>query len=114
FVTRTLLALRRAHPELFAAGDYRPLEIGDGSNADRLCAFARSHDGATLVVAVPRLTWGLFKETDAADWGATEVTLPPTSSWHEVFTERVLPGRERIRAAELFAGFPVAVLFSGG
>src|SRR5207248_11323685 len=34
FVTRTPLALRRAQRELFAGGDYRPLDIRHGRNAD--------------------------------------------------------------------------------
>lgn len=113
FVTRTLLALRREHPDLFAAGDYQPLEIGDGRNSDRLCAFARIRDGETLIVAVPRLTWGLYKDGGSADWGVTEIVLPQRPSWRDLFGGRVLPGRERVRAGELFAEFPVAVLFGG-
>ncbi|MCP3734759.1 malto-oligosyltrehalose synthase [Sphingomonas sp. RP10(2022)] len=43
-----LLALRRAHPTLFAKGDYVAASV-EGS--DRICAFTRSHDGRTLAVA---------------------------------------------------------------
>src|SRR5438128_8069333 len=53
FVAARLLGLRRERPELFASGDYQPLDIGEGINADRLCAFARRHAGLALVVAVP-------------------------------------------------------------
>jgi (1->4)-alpha-D-glucan 1-alpha-D-glucosylmutase len=113
FVARTLLALRREHPDLFAAGDYQPLEIGDGRNSDRVCAFSRFRDPETLVVAVPRLTWALYKDGASADWGATEIALPKRSSWRDVFSDRVLPGHGRIRASEVFAEFPVAVLFGG-
>jgi (1->4)-alpha-D-glucan 1-alpha-D-glucosylmutase len=112
FVTRVLLDLRRRHPDLFAAGDYQPLEIGDGRNADRLCAFARTQGADTMVVAVPRLTWGLYKDGGPADWGASDVALPGSAEWRDVFTGRMLPGCERIRAAELLAEFPIAVLFN--
>jgi (1->4)-alpha-D-glucan 1-alpha-D-glucosylmutase len=113
FATRVLLDLRRRHPDLFAAGDYQPLEIGEGRNADRLCAFARIQGGETLVVVVPRLTWGLYRDGGPADWGATEIALPAAPGWRDVFTGRALPGSERTRAAELFEEFPVAVLFDG-
>jgi (1->4)-alpha-D-glucan 1-alpha-D-glucosylmutase len=110
FVTARLLDLRRTHAELFAAGDYQPLEIGEGRNSDRICAFARRHGGLALVVAVPRLTYGLSRDAEPADFGVTEIALLPAESWRDVFTERILPGYERIPAAELFRDFPVAVL----
>ena len=114
FVIRTLLELRRANPDLFAAGDYQPLEIGEGRNADRLCVFSRKRNGETLVVAVPRLTWGLYKDGGPPDWGATDIALPPAGSWRQVFTGHVRQGSERVRAAELLAEFPVAVLIGSG
>jgi (1->4)-alpha-D-glucan 1-alpha-D-glucosylmutase len=114
FVTARLLALRRANPELFAAGDYQPIEIvrGDngGGNADRLCAFARRHGERVLVAAVPHLVWGLYKGGAAAEWGATEILLPAAKGWRNIFTGERLAGRERVRVAELFGEFPVAVL----
>jgi (1->4)-alpha-D-glucan 1-alpha-D-glucosylmutase len=111
-VAARLLGLRRDQPELFASGDYQPLEIGEGRNADRLCAFSRSHAGVALVVAVPRLVYGLFRDGEPADWGTTELALPSTGPWRNVFTGAVFDGRDRIGAAELFADFPVAVLFA--
>jgi (1->4)-alpha-D-glucan 1-alpha-D-glucosylmutase len=113
FVTMRLLAQRRTQPLLFAAGDYQPLDISAGRNAERLCAFARRHEGALLAVVVPRLTWGLYGSgTGTAEFGATEVALPPASrGWRNVFTGAALDASpERVRAAELFRDFPVAVL----
>ena len=114
FVTQTLLTLRQEHPDLFAAGDYQPLEIGDGRNADRLCAFARAHTGKAIVAVVPRLTWGLYNDGGPADWGDSEIAVPPGGTWRNVFTGRLLQHREPVRAAQLLAEFPVAVLFAGG
>jgi (1->4)-alpha-D-glucan 1-alpha-D-glucosylmutase len=112
FVAARLLGLRRDQPELFASGDYQPLEVSEGRNADRLCAFARQHAGMALTVAVPRLVYGLFRDREPADWGATELALPSPGPWRNVFTGAMFDGRVRIGAAELCAGFPVVVLFA--
>jgi (1->4)-alpha-D-glucan 1-alpha-D-glucosylmutase len=112
FVTARLLRLRREYPELFASGDYQPLEVSEGGNADRLCAFARQHLGMALAVAVPRLVYGLFRDHEPADWGAAELALPSLGTWRNVFTGAVFEGRVRVGAGELFADFPVAVLFA--
>ena len=109
-MTERLLAIRRQHPALFAGGDYRPLEIGDGRNSDRVCGFSRQHAGEALVVAVPRLTYGLFRDGGAADFGATEIALPSVLVWRNLFTGETIEARDCIRAAELFRQFPIAVL----
>ena len=111
YVLQRLLALRRDDPELFAFGDYQPLAVSDGNNADRLCTFARRHGEAAIVVAVPRLTWGLFKHGGRADFGTSEIALPSGGKWREVFSGRSVEG-ERVQAGDLFADFPVAVLLA--
>jgi len=110
FVAARLLALRRNYPELFAAGDYQPLGIGEGHNSDRLCAFSRSHPEAALIVAAPRLTYGLFRDGGPADFGATDIALPAPGPWRNVFTGATVTGLDRIPANELFGDFPIAVL----
>jgi (1->4)-alpha-D-glucan 1-alpha-D-glucosylmutase len=112
FVTARLLGLRRDHPELFAAGDYQPLGIGEGRNSDRLCAFARSYRDEVLIVVVPHLTYGLFRDGGPADFGITDIALPSPGPWRNVFTGEMLASRDRIRATELFEDFPIAVLLS--
>jgi (1->4)-alpha-D-glucan 1-alpha-D-glucosylmutase len=109
FATRRLLALRRERPALFAEGNYQPLEIvGDGGA--HICAFCRSHAGAMLVVAVPRLAHRLYRGGDAAGWGDTEVALPPGGGWRDIFTGHSLDAGGRVSAIRLFADFPVSVL----
>jgi (1->4)-alpha-D-glucan 1-alpha-D-glucosylmutase len=112
FLTRCLLSLRRRHPDLFAAGDYQPLEVSGGSS-QHLCAFSRSHQGLTLVVAVPRLVHQLHRGGEIADWGDTEIALPTAGVFHDVFGARRLDWRDRVGAAELFREFPVAALIGG-
>jgi (1->4)-alpha-D-glucan 1-alpha-D-glucosylmutase len=109
FTTRRLLALRREHPALFADGDYQPLEAA-GDRSEHVCAFCRSHARLALVVAVPRLVHRLYHGGDAAEWGDTEVALPPGSGWLNIFTGRAPDRRDRVPAAELFANFPIAAL----
>ena len=109
FVTHRLLALRRAYPQLFAAGDHQPVEAV-GERSGHLCAFARSHRGSSLVVAVPRLVHQLHRGGESADWGAAEILLPPYGAWRDVFTGRQIDRRRRVGAAALFADFPVSVL----
>jgi (1->4)-alpha-D-glucan 1-alpha-D-glucosylmutase len=115
FVARRLLALRRLHPLLFAEGDYQPLEVA-GESGSHLCAFARSRSEEALVVAVPCLVHQLHRGTPEAHWGTTEFVLPPCEAWQNVFTGRRLERRDRVRASELLADFPVCVLIgkSGG
>jgi (1->4)-alpha-D-glucan 1-alpha-D-glucosylmutase len=117
FVTQRLLALRRAHPALFAEGDYQPLEI-EGEKSGHLCAFARRRGNCAIVVAVPRLLHRLYRDGSAPDWGRTEIILPSPSAWRDWLTGRRLAARHRVSAASLFADFPVSVLLgaseSGG
>ena len=63
-----------------------------------------------LVAAVPRLVSGIYRDAQPADWGATEIALPSAGPWRDVFTGEALQERERVRAADLFRRFPVAVL----
>jgi len=109
FATQRLLALRRAHPGLFAEGDYQPLEA-EGEKRDHLCSFARRHGDYAVVVAVPRLLYRLYGDANAPDWGRTEIFLPPAAGWRDWFTGRRLDDRLRAPAARLFADFPVSVL----
>jgi (1->4)-alpha-D-glucan 1-alpha-D-glucosylmutase len=94
---------------LFAEGDYQPLQV-EGKRSNHLCAFARHLGDEGIVVAVPRLLWGLYHSSSTADWGETELVLPSDGIWHDVFTGRKLVRRERVAVSELLADFPVCVL----
>jgi (1->4)-alpha-D-glucan 1-alpha-D-glucosylmutase len=109
FIVRRLLELRRVQPELFANGDYQPLEIA-GERSAHLCAFARKHGGEAIVVAVPRLVHQLYQGGSTAHWGETELVLPSHQEWQDVFTGRRLEAQDRVLASELLADFPVSVL----
>jgi (1->4)-alpha-D-glucan 1-alpha-D-glucosylmutase len=109
FVVSQLLDLRRLQPELFAEGDYQPLDV-EGEASANLCGFARNRGDATIAVAVPRLVHQLYQGGQHAQWGETEIVLPPHRAWRDVFTSRRVEGLDRIRASEVLADFPVCVL----
>jgi (1->4)-alpha-D-glucan 1-alpha-D-glucosylmutase len=116
YLVRELIALRNRHPDLFTAGGYRALEAA-GTHADRVCAFLRHHEGATLVVAVARHFAAITRtgdtHPDPRTWSGMSIALPADSP--PVF-RNVLTGRPTavfegaLRLDELFATLPVAVL----
>ncbi|MBD9399047.1 malto-oligosyltrehalose synthase [Pseudomonas sp. PDM11] len=74
------LHARRTHAQLFAEGDYQPLEV-QGEHADRVVAFLRSLGEQHAIVVVPRLSANLLGDSAmpliAADqWGDTRIALP--------------------------------------
>jgi (1->4)-alpha-D-glucan 1-alpha-D-glucosylmutase len=116
-VTARLLQIRRRHADLFAFGSYQALAT-DGARRDHVFAFARPHEGKTLVVVVPRLVAALVPDGDAAPlgdrvWGDTRVHVPPGSArcYRHTLTGACVPVAEgTLRLAEVFAAVPVAFL----
>src|SRR5215467_2594445 len=111
FIIRRLLGLRRSHPELFAQGDYRPIEPEEDSS-NHACAFARVRGEEEIIVVVPRLVYRLYQGGCSANWSAAKVGLPP-GKWRDVFTGRWQEGGAPVLVSQLLADFPVAVLSSG-
>ncbi|MCU1347442.1 MAG: malto-oligosyltrehalose synthase, partial [Acidobacteria bacterium] len=106
FVTWRALDTRARHAEAFRRGAYTPLDAGPNA-----IAFLR---GDGLLVAVPRLTaklTGPGKAPLGEAWG--DATVAAAGQWRNVFTGEELGG-ERLRLADLFATFPVALLEKSG
>ena len=104
------LRLRRAEPALFREGDYLPLEA-EGRHAGHLVAFARRHGERRLLCAVPRLVLQLLDEGGGAIGWDARLPLPP--ELRGTYTDLVTGERragDALDAAELFAGFPAAIL----
>jgi (1->4)-alpha-D-glucan 1-alpha-D-glucosylmutase len=125
YLTWRALALRRAHETLFREGAYLPMQTR-GEHAPHVCAFARQLAGDAAVVAVPRLCERLLGARAALPlggevWADTVVVLPSRISartFNDVFTGAriealVGPGAAHLRAADVFARFPVALLVAG-
>jgi (1->4)-alpha-D-glucan 1-alpha-D-glucosylmutase len=102
FCTYRGLDFRRMRPELFARGEYVPLEVR-GAWARHVCAFARAREGQWAVVVAPRWT------SRVREWGDTEVVAPAgaPAEWSDCLTG-LSPRSWRV--ADLLAEFPVALL----
>ncbi len=122
YVTWQTLSLRGEHQQLFAEGDYLPLEA-QGPKREHLCAFARRLDAAEIITIVPRLIVGLTGGIErlplgAEVWDDTWLDLPdaqPGQRYRNRYTGELLTVTEHeetpgLPMAEVLRSFPVAVL----
>ena len=118
-VIHRTLDFRRRHPELFAAGEYRVLEVA-GSRADKVLAFARIHGEETTIVAVARLVAGMIPASGdplPGGWDDTRVILDENLAVGSPFRDLLSGGElapgvgNGLPAAALFRALPVALLF---
>ncbi len=116
-VIETSLALRNAHPDLFASGDYVPL-AADGPLAEHIVAFARVRAAGAVIAVAPRLALGLL-ESEAVplippeDWHGTRIVLPQSlqsRNWRDAFAGATLAAEASIAVEEILTPFPVALL----
>jgi (1->4)-alpha-D-glucan 1-alpha-D-glucosylmutase len=120
YVTCQTLRFRRAHEEVFAHGDYVPLESA-GHQRDHVCAFTRSAGSQTVLVVVPRLIVRLAGGAERCPvgpevWGNTRLLLPPRLAgrrYVNLFTGEVLTADAAdILLATVLERFPVGLLWS--
>jgi (1->4)-alpha-D-glucan 1-alpha-D-glucosylmutase len=106
FVTWRALEFRREHRDLFARGEYIPLEV-TGSCAPHVVAFARRLDRQWVVVVAPRWT------SRVQEWGDTQIRLPEGApeEWTDTITGLVASGW---RVGDLLAEFPVGMWTAAG
>ncbi|HEX8168176.1 MAG TPA: malto-oligosyltrehalose synthase [Beijerinckiaceae bacterium] len=111
-VLARLLADRAAAPQLYAEGDYQPLEI-EGARAQNVLAFRRSHGGEDLIVAVPRLLAGALEGESpplGGFWGDTVLRVP-AGARRDVLTGAEVRSRDGgLPMRELFSALPIGVL----
>jgi (1->4)-alpha-D-glucan 1-alpha-D-glucosylmutase len=124
YLTERVLAYRQANHELFAHGDYVPLDV-NGNKADHACAFARTHQDRATLVAVTRLprrlhgsTWA--EPSDGAKWNGTTLILPDSLAQAGARFRNLLTGEDvvavqkngsvALHLRELFQHLPVAIL----
>lgn len=118
------LRFRRKYQQLFARGDYLPLEA-EGSKAAHVVAFARSLDGETVLAVVPRLVVGLVAGAERSPvgtevWKDTRLLLPSAEMkgrYRNILTGEVLVPEDSepsaLPMAAVLANFPVALLHRG-
>jgi (1->4)-alpha-D-glucan 1-alpha-D-glucosylmutase len=108
YVTHVALQLRRAKPDLFAQGEYLPLDAGEHA-----VAFSRALGTERVLCVVPRFTRNLARDPQAFALGRV---------WSEMVAQGVEPGRYRnaftdevwtvngdLPLAQAFADFPVGL-----
>jgi malto-oligosyltrehalose synthase len=117
-VIHRALALRRARPDVFAHGAYRPLHVA-GALASHVVAFLRWHGDAHCLIVVPRLPVRLLDGSDSimipADvWKTTVLCLSEAlvgQTIRNVITDACIVPRDRsVSLGSILAPFPVALL----
>jgi (1->4)-alpha-D-glucan 1-alpha-D-glucosylmutase len=110
------LALRRAHPTLFAGGQYVAI-YADSGREENIVAFALRRNGSAVIAVAPRLFAGLMQEGDLAPigekiWGDASIVLPDglQGEPENVLTGEKHSARGRLPLAKLLGRFPVALL----
>ncbi|MFV0622992.1 malto-oligosyltrehalose synthase [Sphingomonas sp. ac-8] len=94
-----LLELRRTHPTLFAAGDYRALAVR-GARAEHVLAFTRTRGDTTLLAVVALRT--------AAATAGTDRPAPSRDWWGDTALEGAPDGAET-QIATLLCDEPIAI-----
>lgn len=116
------LQYRRANEQLFRDGDYVQART-TGAHANHLLAYARRHGDRFALIVVPRLFARLLGERQCPPlgeevWSDTAIELPrgcAVSTLHNVLDHTCtavveIDGRRTVRAREVFAAFPGAIL----
>jgi len=122
YATWKTLTFRKQEPRVFQRGSYVPLHA-TGEKSEHVIAFARQHEGRTIIVAVPRLCARLMGEShdtvcEEAIWRGTALEIPAdgVACYHNLFTGECLPvnpdAMPRLSLSDLFRNFPVALLVS--
>lgn len=92
WLTHQMLQLRKQQPELFAQGEYIPLEVL-GAYREHVIAFARKYRQQVYIIALPLHTAVIGTEQQTGplsiDWKDTRVQLPPDvhADWEDVFSQ---------------------------
>lgn len=119
WTTHRALALRAEMPEVFRRGEYVPLAMAE-DHEQHMVAFLRRQGEECVLAAVPRFACTLMRQRPevplGAAWGDTALFAQECAGrrLRNVFTgeEMVVPEDGRIRMAELFGEFPVAMMRS--
>ncbi len=119
-ITARVLNLRRENPDLFARGDYVPLEVtGDQSN--HVVAFMRRREEKTVLAVAPRLVGALaagdrWLPRGEECWGATRLLLPADMAdrtWRNIFTGATVPaGQPGVAVSQLLSVCPVGLFLA--
>lgn len=121
YLMAKLLQFRRAYADLFASGEYLPLQA-TGEMGKRVCAFARRRGRVWVLAIAPRLVgqaaYHGYAPLGEDRWGVTALTLPAEAprDWRDVVSGETLkvappPVSNRLSLGNVFKHFPVALLY---
>jgi (1->4)-alpha-D-glucan 1-alpha-D-glucosylmutase len=117
YLTHKLLRFRRAHPELFAEGDYLPVKA-EGPMGEHICAFARRKDRTWILAIAPRLIGAMVYRGMmplGEIWGSTAARLPADAprEWRSLITGEAieLSQENLLPLSDVLKNFPVALLY---
>jgi (1->4)-alpha-D-glucan 1-alpha-D-glucosylmutase len=121
YLMAKLLQFRRAYADLFASGEFLPLQA-TGEMGKRVCAFARRRGRVWVLAIASRLVgqaaYHGYAPLGEDRWGVTAVTLPAEAprDWRDVVSGETLkvappPVSNRLLLGNVFKHFPVALLY---
>jgi malto-oligosyltrehalose synthase/4-alpha-glucanotransferase len=114
-LTQLLLHVRTQYSSLFADGFYIPLEV-TGAHHEHIFAFARRKELTWIITAIPLHPTALADKQKKAithiDWADTGIIIPADlpGKWENLVTNTTGIHNGSIAVAELFAGFPLALI----
>ena len=118
WVIHRALEFRQQNAALFRNGRYEALKAA-GSKQQHVIAYQRVHEGQNVIVAVPRFAATLMhthpKMPLRSVWSDTYLPVPVycATAYRNLFTgERLVVKDHRLKLADVFAEFPVAMLAS--
>ncbi len=114
WLVHQLLQERKGQADLFAYGDYIPLQA-EGTYRDHVLAYARKLGKTVYIVALPLHTASLSKEQNKQIekwvWKDTQIKLPwALTALKHVLEDRLMQTKQSIPLKELFKYFPVALV----
>jgi (1->4)-alpha-D-glucan 1-alpha-D-glucosylmutase len=122
YLIQKVLQYRKAHPDLFLAGDYLPC-YASGPKSKHVLAFARCRSSQWVLAIVPRLTIGLTPAGSPPAltgrvWRDTELSMPEQAPrrWTNILTGEHLNLSDvnTVQVRSVLQRFPVALLAAGG
>ena len=118
YFTWRALAVRERFDAVFRFGQYVPLRASGTSQLDSVCAFARSHEGTDVLIAVGRW-FARLRGTEGLPrgeiWQDTRIDVPREGTWINVLTGESVTAdataaQPSLALAQVFATLPWALL----
>jgi (1->4)-alpha-D-glucan 1-alpha-D-glucosylmutase len=109
------LGFRREHAQLFADGDYIPIEV-TGERAGHVVAFGRRLGGEWLIAVTTRFPLALLDDAPlvaAARWGDTAIRLPGDAAslqFRDIVFGSEIAGAQAMPVSAILSEFPAALL----